>query len=378
LRTDWHVVSATEELSSRNGSAILTVVKNLASAAKRRGHGGYIIGAHNPKNDLDNVWELLTPRPWTVNHRMPRRLDNAAKYLVGRSPNTPVVERIDNHQPTHIYCHNQPWLVRSVREQYPEAKIFLYVHNKIMQGARRSTIRSIIEACNGVLCVSDFIRTELGTRAGMTSEEIQKTIKVHMNGVDSTPYLKAEGTKGEQPFDVVYVGRIIPEKGVHILAEALARISISRNITVLVVGGHTFLPGAESAYERHVKSLLMRDGIAATFTGPVPPTNIPTLINSAKLHVVPSIWDEPCALVLLEGLASQACLIGTTTGGTPEIAANTRLETVAPGDALRLQETILMYMDSDEKRHSDSSTQRQWAHKMSWDHVYEQILMNDE
>lgn len=378
MRTDWHILSATEELSTRNGSAILTVARNLALAARERGHGAWLMGGHHDNNDLGNIVELLETRPKIINPRINRNLDAAAKYFFGRSLETPRIKNSENNQPSHIYCHNQPWLIRSVRQHFPQAKLYLYVHNRILRGARASTIRSIIDSCDAVICVSDFIRQDLGKRAGMSAAEVNATMRVQINGVDSSPYLDGAYAEDEPQYDVVYVGRIIPEKGVHVLADALARAAKIRPISALVVGGHSFLPGAETKYVQSVQRALHNTGVNVTFTGPVPPDTIPGLINSAKLHVVPSVWDEPCALVLLEGLASRACLISTHTGGTPEIAAGTRLDLVPAGDSRQLELSILRYLEDTSMRRNHSLAQRTWARQQSWGKVYSQILADDE
>ena len=43
-------------------------------------------------------------------------------------------------------------------------------------------------------------------------------------------------------------------------------------------------------------------------------------LPQSDIHVTPSRWDEPCALTILEGLASGQAVVGSATGGTPELS----------------------------------------------------------
>ena len=56
-----------------------------------------------------------------------------------------------------------------------------------------------------------------------------------------------------------------------------------------------------------------------TFHNPIPREQLPEFLAGYNALVLPSIWEEPLALISEEALAAQLVLIGTLTGGTKEL-----------------------------------------------------------
>lgn len=376
MRKEWHIVPESDELSRRNGSAVLTVAKSLQTEARQRGYEAWIIGVGNNKNDLPDIRELMVPTPTYARHRTIRFIDSASKYAIGRALARPHLLP-DNGDPTHIYCHNQPWLIRSIRKTYPKARIHLYVHNKILQGIRAAVVRELIRSCDRVICVSDFIRQDLAARAQMAPEETERRIAAILHGVDAHFFETPEGPFDGPQYDVTYAGRMIPEKGVHVLTEALTLIARQRQVSARIIGGRTFVPAELSPYEKKLRSAFNHPNLNMEFTGPLAPSHIPEILNHARLHIVPSVWEEPCGLSVLEGFASRACVVATRVGGIPELARNTELRLVPPNDAPQLASVICRYLDDPSMARRDSKSQRDWVRKRAWGQVYEDLLEID-
>jgi glycosyltransferase involved in cell wall biosynthesis len=70
------------------------------------------------------------------------------------------------------------------------------------------------------------------------------------------------------------------------------------------------------------------------------------LLHAADVVVVPSLWDEPCARVIIETLATGRPPIVTRTGGSPELLGGPfeRL-LVEPGDAGMLASALAGLVD---------------------------------
>lgn len=148
---------------------------------------------------------------------------------------------------------------------------------------------------------------------------------------------------------VLYLGRLEPRKGVHVLAEALARV-LSRDADArCVICGH------DAAFARRS----MRAGMQATlkehldrvtFLDHVGLGQKIDLIRRARAVVVPSIWEN-FPYVALEALALGAPVIATNAGGLPEIVSHGKNGfLVAPNDALALGEAIETALREGEKR----------------------------
>lgn len=131
----------------------------------------------------------------------------------------------------------------------------------------------------------------------------------------------------------LFLGRICPEKGVHLAIEAAARAGIP-----LLVAGAVF------GYESHRK--YFRDEIApklsrrCRFIGPVGPERKRKLLAMARCVLIPSLVNETSSLVAREALAASApvvafargALLDTVTDGQTGFLADTFAEFVAAID----------------------------------------------
>lgn len=373
--TDLHLVSENDELSLRNGSAILQIATRLQNAAQQCGRVSWIGGGLGRSTGQFETVEVLRKR-WFASQPFAKNVDRVVKFLFGQSITAPRLIGAVDRSVSDVFCHNQPWLFDAVRQKYPAARVHLYVHNRILTGARPKVIRRILRAFDSVICVSGFIARDLKNRAAYDAGEAHPmNIKVVFNGVDAARFNFEERTVPAQPIDIAYVGRIVEEKGTLILARAIAMLAETRKVSFRLIGGATFLPRDKlSPYECQVLGVLERSNADYEFTGPVSPSRIPDLINSAKVLVVPSIWDEPCGLVLLEGLASNAGVVATQVGGMPEVGGDSGAVFVEPGKETKLVQSIAHLLDDDDARANLSSKGKEWASSRNWETVYQEVL----
>jgi glycosyltransferase involved in cell wall biosynthesis len=113
--------------------------------------------------------------------------------------------------------------------------------------------------------------------------------------------------------DVVFVGRLVPDKGAHLIVEAIALLKQrSRLYNVTVVG---------SGPEEQPLRQMVRDldlGHQVHFAGKQMGAQLARTLNSHKVLVVPSLWQEPFGIVALEGCACGCVVIGSDVGGLRE------------------------------------------------------------
>lgn len=122
-----------------------------------------------------------------------------------------------------------------------------------------------------------------------------------------------DASNEERPTDLIFLGRLVSEKGVDILLEALAtlqRRSLSPNLTIVGAGPEL------SALQQMTASLGLNDQV--TFAGPKRGGELVALLRRHKILVVPSRYDEPFGVVALEGIASGCVVVGSEGGGLPE------------------------------------------------------------
>ena len=113
--------------------------------------------------------------------------------------------------------------------------------------------------------------------------------------------------------DFVYVGRLVPEKGVDIFVAALARMAangVSFGATIVGTGPE------EDKLKAQAAAAGISDRLA--FAGMVRGEALARLINRHRALVVPSRWEEPFGIVALEGLACGCVVVGSRSGGLVE------------------------------------------------------------
>ena len=134
--------------------------------------------------------------------------------------------------------------------------------------------------------------------------------------------------------DLIFVGRLVSDKGGDVLLEAIAQLHrAGLNCNLTVVGD-----GPERG---NLQSMAQRAGLEGTieFLGSKSGADLGALLNQHRVMVVPSRWNEPFGLVALEGIACGCAVIGTSGGGLPA-AIGLCGSTVPNGDASALAKEI--------------------------------------
>lgn len=131
------------------------------------------------------------------------------------------------------------------------------------------------------------------------------------------------------PDDCVAVGiagRIAPEKGHRILLEAAKRLDGRYPLRFVVIG--------DGPDETAMRALADTLGIADSVVWAGFRADINDVLAALDIVVVPSTWPEPCSAVVQQGMAVSRPVVGTRTGGTPEMIVDEETGLlVAPGDA---------------------------------------------
>jgi glycogen(starch) synthase len=134
--------------------------------------------------------------------------------------------------------------------------------------------------------------------------------------------------------DLVFLGRLVSDKGCDLLIQALGRLAERGVRPLLTVIGH----GPErSRLERLARSFNLEDQVA--FAGAPPSDEVANLLRQHNVMVVPSLWEESFGVVALEGIASGCVIVGSQGGGLPEAIGPCGL-TFPNGDANALAEKL--------------------------------------
>ncbi len=143
-------------------------------------------------------------------------------------------------------------------------------------------------------------------------------IEVLANGHEPVPLPpRVADPRGRVRFG--FVGSAIPSKGVHVLAEAFARLGEER--ALLEIHG-PFVPyHGDTGYEARVRALLGHDPRVA-FHGPFAHAALGRVLAGLDVLVVPSLWEENAPLTVQEAFLARLPVLASGHGGLAEMVRN--------------------------------------------------------
>jgi glycosyltransferase involved in cell wall biosynthesis len=139
----------------------------------------------------------------------------------------------------------------------------------------------------------------------------------------------------ERTNNIVFVGRLVSDKGCDILLKAFARFK-RNDITdcyLTIVG--------DGPERTNLERLAIEEGISllVRFEGKKFGDRLVEILNRHAIMVVPSVWEEPFGIVALEGLACGCNVLVSRAGGLPE-AVGAVGATFIKGDIKSLTEML--------------------------------------
>jgi 2-deoxystreptamine N-acetyl-D-glucosaminyltransferase/2-deoxystreptamine glucosyltransferase len=178
--------------------------------------------------------------------------------------------------------------------------------------------------------------------------------------------------RGADPFPrlrrprVLFVGRLAFQKGVITLVEAASRMREDAEI-VLVGDGPD-----RAAVERRAAELGLQHRV--TLTGFVPHAQVPSVLRHGDVLVLPSTYEE-LGSVLVEGMRAGLPIVGSATGGIPEVVRDGETGVLCPpGDAAAFAAAIDGLLADPARRAAMGAAGRERARAYSWERLAPQVL----
>jgi glycosyltransferase involved in cell wall biosynthesis len=277
-------------------------------------------------------------------------LDNFFSEVLGRLTTSPVDILLQDE-----LCHPSLfWLTRRYRRACHKTPVIAIVHHLRSSEARpawQNRFYRIIEHYY-LAGVDGFIVNSRDT--GRTVEQVARAQKptvvavpagdrfaVHLTAEEIKVRVKAAG-----PLEILFLGNLIPRKGLHLLLSALA--GLPRNDWRLTVAGSLTM---EPAYTQEIHRRVEELGLAAqvAFTGPLMDEEVAAVLARSQVLAVPSTY-EGYGIVYLEGMSFGLPAIATTAGGAKEIITHGRDGfLVAPDDVPALTECMRVWLNDRDK-----------------------------
>jgi glycosyltransferase involved in cell wall biosynthesis len=241
-----------------------------------------------------------------------------------------------------VHIVNYTQFIPAVRRHNPSAKIVMHMHCEWANQLDHALIEPRLREADLILGCSSYITR----RIQEAFPQFADRCKPLWNGVFTDRFTPGDrgakrGDNGSQQ-RIIFVGRVAPEKGVHILIEAFAKVVAAHpNLHLDIIGPDEIIPldqqvticddpevrrlapfYAPGAYRAHLNKLVESHGLAnrVSFLGAVAHSDgLVDLYRRADVAVIPSIWDEPFGIPVVEAMATGAVPIVTRVGAFPEM-----------------------------------------------------------
>ncbi|ACR79741.1 MULTISPECIES: glycosyltransferase family 4 protein [Kosmotoga] len=310
------------------GSGSGTYTENLACELSVRGHKVTVLypGPMVTKKPFYTRNIEISPVPVFTNHPTVRsvsfaELSNEKVSKIIHLYINELLNLIAEERPDLIHVqHAGPWIFpASLVASVFKIPVVVTLHGTgIYLCQRDPRMRSLVQA--GLQCVNDVISVSTSPLDGF-KEMFGSSWKSYIipGGVDiekfSLPSMRKKdfdekyNLKGKKI--VLFVGRLVKEKGVQVLIQA-AKKHLGKDVVVVISGNGN--------YENTLKKMAS-DSENIRFLPYLGKKIIDFYIHS-DVVCVPSVWPEALGLVILEAMAAKTPVVASNIGGIPSVIRN--------------------------------------------------------
>ncbi|MGE0622636.1 MAG: glycosyltransferase family 4 protein [Pseudomonadales bacterium] len=296
-----------------------------------------------------------------------------------------------------VQVHNFAQLVPFILDKCPSVKVHLHMHCEWLSQLNTGLVEQGVAASTWLSGCSQFIADGIAHRFPNRSEDIFALL----NGVDTNLFhpCAEEDHKSVDPVELLFVGRVSPEKGVHVLLHAFNKVvEIEANVRLKIIGArigapYDYIARLDSDKKVHeldryfrddrlyqstldqIPSQLARERIE--FIPSVPQAELLNAYQSADVFIFPSVWQEPFGMPLIEAMACGKPVVTTNSGGIPEfVKAGINGLLVERGNAEELADAILsLISDPDTRRRMGIAGREFVERELDWSAVARRLLV---
>ncbi|MFC0329347.1 glycosyltransferase family 4 protein [Paenibacillus sepulcri] len=243
-----------------------------------------------------------------------------------------VGQSIRRFKPDITEVENRPALVLKLKRLRPSGRYWLHLHSSTFIGQkaiRPSVLFRSFQTVDKILVNSEYLREVVAARApayahklrviypGVDTERFQSQFT--LNGAFHRNQLRtARGWNGRSV--ILFMGRLIPMKGVHHLLRMMPELVRQHPSALLVIVGGAFYGSTrQTSYVRELHRMGKHLRGHVQFIPYVPYSEVPDWFLSADVAVVPSGNREAFGLVNVEAMSCGLPVVATRAGGIKEI-----------------------------------------------------------
>jgi glycosyltransferase involved in cell wall biosynthesis len=279
-----------------------------------------------------------------------------------------------------VHVHDFSHFAPIIRWHSPRTKVVLHMHTRWLTRMNRSVIRRLRWVALIIGC-SEYVTQAIRAAYPRVAKRC-RTVHCGASVFQFSPGAPTAAPRSGAS-RLLFVGRISPEKGIHILVEALQQVAKRVPEAQLEIVGPTkqatkqallwtdepekvaplepFYDGTD--YFSRLKEKIASLGLTqrVTFAGSRPNSELGRYYRAADVYVQPSFIDT-FGIPLVEAMASGVPVVASRAGGIPEVVEDgvTGL-LVEPGNSSALAEAIIRLLLDEELRRSMGNAGRKRA-----------------
>jgi len=370
-----HVPIPGDHYSVTNGSAVMTVVYEFSRKHEEAGGRAQVIVGRNTRHDYEageRVPVDFAPLP-TRNQKivdvalgrlgMQRPFINRA-YAAG-------VKAVDPKFDGAIFIQNTPGPARQFKKHSPNARVCVNVYNALFHTYGSGELHRTVDAADLIIFNCDFLANQFLPRLRHGREKV----RVVLNGVDTKRFVPRPELTPKDEVVILFVARMVPQKGAHLLIEAARKIhGRTRPFKLRLVGREHFdVNFPLSPFEIEVRRLAEPLGDSVEFLPFLDREKILPVYQSASIFCAPSNYDEPCTLALPEAMSCGVPSIASRRGGIPEVGRDA-IFYFDPSNTDRLADHLAYLIEDEQARIEWGRRARAQAEAMDWEIQYYALL----
>lgn len=236
-----------------------------------------------------------------------------------------VIKDIKKNNISNIIIEGNKNYVLAIALGIKNSNVFLHIHSEPFLNNQHNKNEIIASKCKKIITVSDYIKNQTLKQVNVEKERIV-TLKncTNLDLFNKELYLQDRILLREKykiktdEVVIMFTGRILEIKGVKELILAFKEHCFRLDVKLLIVGNAGFGESSRSKYDDELIEISKEVQEKIIFTGFIHNNELPKIHSMVDIAIVPSMWDDPAPLVVIEAMSSGIPLIVTDSGGIPE------------------------------------------------------------